>query len=452
MIGLVSSDPERRRRTESRLARLGFGVSSADTGDAELLRAERPALYVYEPAGEPLARLADVVRAAGQTPVILMSDALTTESAIAAVKIGATNCLDSMLEDHELKHAIEQAVSPAQLKLSMADSGLSAIRQREDFITASPAMAALKETAARIADADVTVLIHGESGVGKEVLARHIHSHSQVATGPFVKVNCAALPEELLESELFGHERGAFTGATRSRPGKFELANDGTILLDEISEMKLALQAKLLHVLQDGTFTRIGGTRELRSNARVCSATNQDLEKAIEAGRFREDLYFRLKVIDLFVPPLRQRPEDIDLLVDHFLDTFSAQYNRPRPRVDAEFRSRLRSHPWYGNVRELANVMKGIVVMGDLGWAESRLESKGRRTSDRPAPRQTEEDERPSLKEIGRAAAAAAERVAIVEELERTRWNRRRTARNLKVSYKTLLSRMKAFGLTGDRQ
>lgn len=416
--------------------------------DADSLRKGRPDVLLYEPAGDPLERLEVAVRDAGDTPIIVMAGDIEPHRAASAIEMGAISCFDILRPDGELKQAIDDAASPTQLELT-THLASDPSESDESFLSTSQVMASLKETAARIADADVTVLIHGESGVGKEVLARHIHRHSQVAAGPFVKVNCAALPEELLESELFGHERGAFTGATRTRPGKFELANDGTILLDEISEMKLGLQAKLLHVLQDGTFTRVGGTRELRSNARVCSATNQDLEKAIEAGSFREDLYFRLKVIDLYVPPLRHRPEDIDLLVEHFLDTFSRDYNRPRPQVDPDFRRRLLDHPWHGNVRELSNLMKGIVIMGDLNWAESRLESTVRQPQP-PKSTDTEASSRPSLKEIGRAAAATAERVAIVEELERTRWNRRRTARNLQVSYKTLLSRMKTYGLSGD--
>jgi two-component system, NtrC family, response regulator AtoC len=340
------------------------------------------------------------------------------------------------------------------------------------LLTVSPAMLALKETAARIADSDVTVLIHGESGVGKELLARYIHEASPAPAGPFVKVNCAALPEELLESELFGYERGAFTGASSQKPGRFELAGGGTILLDEISEMRLSLQSKLLHVLQDGVFTRLGGTREMRCDARICSATNANLEEAIENGRFREDLYFRLKVIDLWVPPLRQRREDILLLSDHFLKTFAFQYNRPLPVLSERFRLRLLEHPWPGNVRELINIMKGVVVMGDIDWALAQLDDRAHRpvryggSADAGRPhlvsatsgdgdvvvdRRGVHEPPPAmdLREISRRASAAAERVAILGILQATGWNRRRAARLLRVSYKTLLSKIKSLDLKG---
>ena len=318
------------------------------------------------------------------------------------------------------------------------------------FITASPAMKALQQTAASVADSDISILIRGESGVGKEVLARYIHDQSNRRHQAFIRVNCAALPETLLESELFGYEQGAFTGADSPRPGKFELANDGTILLDEIAEMRVSLQAKLLHVLQDGVFSRLGGRKEIRSDVRVLSATNRNLEKEIERGNFREDLYFRLKVIDLYVPPLRQRSEDILLLIEHFLDQYTDRYSRPRPDLSDSFRDLLLRHPWHGNVRELANLLKGIVILGDLDWAVAQLTGNSGNVVVPPVIEQRVEAEppRPSLKEVSRMAAEAAEKELIVETLDETRWNRRRAAALLQVSYKTLLSKMKRFGLS----
>jgi transcriptional regulator with PAS, ATPase and Fis domain len=317
----------------------------------------------------------------------------------------------------------------------------------KDFLAASPSMLALLRTARRIAASDVTVLIQGESGVGKEVVARYIHDHSAAAKAPFVKVNCAAIPEELLESELFGHEKGAFTGALASKPGRFEMAGSGTMLLDEISEMRVSLQAKLLGVLQDGGFMRLGGTRQIRCRARICSTTNISLEEAIEDGTFREDLYFRLKVIDLHVPPLRDRPEDTLLIAGRLLEGFAREYRRPALRLTPPLEARLLSHPWPGNVRELENLLKAAAVMGDIDWAMEQLEPRGAtsRSSMRPLARRSQARPAESLREVASRAVAEAERPAILQALEAERWNRRRAARRLSVSYKTLLKKIRDY-------
>jgi len=347
----------------------------------------------------------------------------------------------------------------------------------------SEEMAEVCELISRVADTDVTVLVRGESGTGKELVARAIHLASPRRERPFVKVNCAALPAELLESELFGFERGAFTGAVQHKPGRFEFANHGTMFLDEISEMSPLLQAKLLQVLQDGEFSRLGGKNDVHVDVRVIAATNRDLERAVAEGQFREDLFFRLNVVCITLPPLRQRRAEIPPLVEHFVEKYSEHYNKPRPELSAELTQLLLEHDWPGNIRELENVIKRFVILGtdgpvhrDLAQAMStralRLRGQplavahdrgGSVARDRgvrtpppaPAPPPAAVETAPcaasngscSLKDIARNAARDAERVLILRTLEQTRWNRREAAEILGISYKALLYKIKDSGL-----
>jgi two-component system response regulator AtoC len=302
-----------------------------------------------------------------------------------------------------------------------------------------PRMRAIRSMIESIADTDTTVLIRGESGVGKDLIARAVHSASIRNMGPFVKVNCAAIPQELLESELFGHEKGAFTGAHRRKPGQFEFANQGTIYLDEIGDLPLALQAKLLHVLQDFQFSRVGGHAPISVDARVIAATNRRLEEAMARGEFREDLYYRLNVVEIQVPPLRERRDEIPALVAWFLRKFNAQYGRQK-KLSPETLTLLAEHHWTGNVRELENVIRRMVVLAD---GERDFDSQAARTRPvRPilAPPSAAVSE--SLREIARRGAREAERHALAEVLERVRWNRAEASRILKVSYKTLLNKI----------
>src|SRR5438477_10546736 len=241
----------------------------------------------------------------------------------------------------------------------------------------SAQMRAIRTVIQNIAEPDATVLIRGESGVGKDLVARAIHAASTRRVGPFVKVNCAAIPDELLESELFGHEKGAFTGAHRRKPGQFEYANTGTLFLDEIAELPLALQAKLLHVLHDFRFTRVGGNGVIDVDARVIAATNRDLERAIDRGEFREDLYYRLNVVEIRIPPLRERREEISLLASAFLSRFNEQYGRAK-QLSSETMARLTEHSWSGNVRELENVIRRMVVLTDGEQAFEALVARQR--------------------------------------------------------------------------
>ena len=298
-----------------------------------------------------------------------------------------------------------------------------------------------------VADTDATVLIRGESGVGKELVARAIHAASSRRGGPFVKVNCAAIPQGLLESEFFGHEKGAFTGAYRRKPGQFECANRGTIYLDELGDLPLALQAKLLHVLQDFRFSRVGGHQLVEVDTRVVAATNRDLEAAMARGEFREDFYYRLNVVEIKVPPLRERREEIPALASRFLARFNSQYGRQK-QLMPEMLARLMEYPWLGNVRELENVIRRLVVLGDGEQAIEALVTRGRNGHNGHCPTPQPALVEGGLKEVGRRAAREAERKALLEVLDGVSWNRSEAARILRVSYKTLLTKISGCGLT----
>ena len=324
----------------------------------------------------------------------------------------------------------------------------------------SPAMRLLHDVIERVAGTDVTVLVWGESGVGKEIVARRLHQLSPRRELPFVKVNCAALPGELLESELFGHERGAFTGAHRVKPGKFEVANTGTMFLDEIGELPLPLQAKLLQVLQDGQFSRLGSHQDIKVDVRVISATNKNLGELIEQAGFREDLYYRLNVVNIRVPALRERIPEIPILVSHFIQQYSLQYNRPNREISPDTLRRFMEYGWPGNVRELENLVKRVVLLGNEDWVSEELAVHQERfvgTSPSHPPSEPRWASLaselvagragPGLKDIARQAASTAERALLKEVLEQVRWNRRLAARRLKISYKALLHKIRLLGL-----
>jgi len=301
------------------------------------------------------------------------------------------------------------------------------------------------EVATRVAQSDVPVLLIGESGAGKGVVARFVHDRGAFSDGPFVKVNCASLPRDLLESELFGHERGAFTGAVARKPGRFEQAAGGTILLDEIGELALDLQAKLLHVLDDNAFMRVGGTEQIPLNARVIAATNKALERAVAHDEFRDDLYFRLAVVWIEVPPLRKRPEDVIALARHFFEYCSAKYQSEGVEPDGELLERMLDYDWPGNVRELKNFVQRCVLFPDLARGSGWLRGQRPHAFDRAQDVADESDL--SLLDIGAAAAEDAERKAALATLEQTGWNRKAAARQLNVSYKTLLNKLQKWAI-----
>jgi two-component system response regulator AtoC len=327
-------------------------------------------------------------------------------------------------EVKRLKRQLEQDSDPASL------------------LFASPKLGRIVEIARQVAGTDVPVLLSGESGVGKEVLARFIHAHSGRSAKPFIKVNCAALPHDLLESELFGYERGAFTGALNEKPGKFELADKGTILLDEIAEMSSQLQAKLLHVLQDGEFTRLGGRRTVKVDARVLAATNRQMHEAVSNGEFREDLYYRLNVIGIEIPPLRERREDIPLLCSYFVDKYGPKYKSQVRHLRRELMEAFLRYDWPGNIRQLENVVKRFLILPDLQVTLDMLRET--------APEAAVPSLSPgtlNLKEVSAHAAEEAERKMVLRTLEETNWNRKQAARELGICYKALLNKLKKWGV-----
>jgi two-component system, NtrC family, response regulator AtoC len=402
-------------------------------------------------------------------PVIVMSALSEAEAVVRAMKLGANDYLPKPFEVAELDLVLRRALEgPGHRVRDVAPREASDAEAEASLLppaTLSGAMERVWSLVSRIADTDVPVLLVGESGVGKDVVARRIHATSRRSARPFVKINCAALPAELLESELFGHEKGAFTGAHAEKPGKFELADEGSIFLDEIGEMDPRLQAKLLQVLQDEEFYRVGGKRSVRVDARVLVATNRNLETAIRQGSFREDLFYRLNVVTIRVPPLRERKEEIVPLVKHFVEKYRARYRGGLEQVPAEVMERFHTYDWPGNVRELENLVRRLVVLrdpamvlGELG-SVARAAVPGLQTNaasnavrlDSPPSLHTTLPEDAPLKDVARRAARIAEREAILRALMRTGWNKRKAAKRLQISYKALLYKIKDCAIVDPR-
>ncbi len=441
------------------LPQLGYDVLLAPDGASalELLaggtQPDAILLDVMMPDMGGLETLSEIRSRVPGVPVIMLSVVRKAATVVQAMNLGAVDYLNKPFEEKELEDALERALDGAsevrEDELPESQRG----RGKSTFLWASEQMRRIREILEQIGDAGVTVLIHGESGVGKEVVARTVHELSTRSTKRFVKVNCAAVPEELLESELFGYERGAFTGATSRKPGKFEVASGGTMFLDEIGEMSPKLQAKLLQVLQDGEFSRLGGNTEVRVDVRVVAATNRNLEEMVRKGTFREDLYYRLNVVNVRVPPLRERPEEIPVLTDHFLALYSCEYGRKLVTLSEHLREGFQQYPWPGNVRELENMLKRIVVLQRedaiadevFGARASILPNGGEEDEAEPELDPTQEGV--SLREIGKRAARTAERRALRQVLYQTNWNRKKAAKILEVSYKTLLQKIKECGL-----
>jgi two-component system response regulator AtoC len=479
----------------------GYSALTVTNGDEAVRRfhSERPAavlLDVVMPgAMDGLAALAAFKKIDKDIPIIVISGQGRTNTVVQAMKLGATDFVCKPFEDAELEVLLGNALKQRQLSQEVATLR-EQLKEQSKYTMLfghSAGMAEVRDLIERVSDTDVTVLIRGESGTGKELVARALHEKSLRKDKPFVKVNCAALPTELLESELFGFEKGAFTGAIQHKPGKFEFANRGTMFLDEIGEMSFPLQAKLLQVLQDGEFARLGGKHDVQVDVRVIAATNRHLETAVAEGAFREDLYFRLNVVTINLPPLRDRREEIPLLVEHFLKKYSVQYNKQVTGVSAELHDLFAAYDWPGNVRQLENLIKRMVVLGTEAPIVKELQQPAVpiqfRTSSSasslrpvmppqpvvPPPAVAAESPAPatfaslppsaaaseamaaavaatvggnvSLKDIARTAAREAERELILRMLTRTRWNRKEAAEILGISYKALLYKIKENGL-----
>ncbi|HYL15154.1 MAG TPA: sigma-54 dependent transcriptional regulator [Terriglobales bacterium] len=309
------------------------------------------------------------------------------------------------------------------------------------------AMLAVRERLDKVAGANVPVLIHGESGTGKDIIARMIHSQSPWKTGPYVKVNCPAIPGTLLESELFGYEKGAFTGAYGTKPGRVEMAHRGTLFLDEISELDLGLQSKLLQLLQDGQFCRIGAQEDKKVEVRIVCATNRKLEEEIENGTFRQDLFYRINVVNLYLPPLRERRGDIPELAHYFLEYYNRKYNCRARALSSELMSLLQKYHWPGNIRELENLIKRYVILGNEDAVSSDLVSREQEYFNPEIPI----DGPISLKKITRQAVRELERKIILKVLQANHWNRKQAARALTISYRALLYKIRDAGLPSNR-
>lgn len=376
-------------------------------------------------------------------PVIMLSAVGQTSTIVRAMKLGASDYLTKPFEDEELSITLQKVFDKMTLVKEVQDLR-DRLDEKTDFITINAEMMRIKEIIRKIAGTDATVLILGESGVGKELIAQAVHNQSLRKQKMMVRINCAALPSELLESELFGFEKGAFTGAMRSKIGKFELANGGTIFLDEIAEMSPGLQAKLLHVLQDGEFSKLGGKRDLKVDVRVIAATNQELERAIKEGRFREDLYYRLNVVKINVPPLRERKEDIPILCQHFFKKFKQQYESDVNMFSDSLQEAFMKYSWPGNIRELENMVRRLVVLKDEKYVLKELALPAEAKAGDVAVNLSETL---SLKEISKRKAVEVERDAILKALVESNWNKKRAAEALNISYRALQYKIKEYGI-----
>ncbi len=389
-------------------------------------------------------------------PVIVLVTSSDIRTAVEAIREGVAEVLDKAASPDQLRSTLEtvlQASVHSSSAIRPSDNGgkdrIHFFRQYEQLFRRSDKMRSVERIVVEVADTNATVLIQGETGVGKELVAKAIHYLSSRFDNPWLKVNCASLPPDLLESELFGHEKGAFTGATSRKPGRFELANGGTLFLDEIGEMPLSLQSKILHVLQDNEFFRVGGRELISVDVRILAATNKNIQTMVANGLFREDLYYRLNVVNVFVPPLRERREEIPPLVEHFRAQFNRQSNRRRAELSAETMELLWAYSWPGNVRELENLIRRYIVLGDEGHLREELQVRLKVTSPQPVLVTVSIDGTQSpdgLRDIARRAAREAEKAAIKEVLDRVQWNRAAAARLLKISYKTLLSKLNEGG------
>ncbi len=504
-VAIVDDDSAFAAYLRTFLSLRGYEARCYTRGDellASMKQTEAPdvvLLDVMMPGLDGMATLRALKASRPEAQVIMLSGRNQASTIVEAVRLGAADYVVKPDDPEGLGEiALDVAIKNAIEKNRLV-SELSELRQQlsDDEDRAvwgnSEKMRAIATVIEQVADSDVTVLIRGESGVGKELVARAIHQRSTRRNRPFVKVNCAALPAELLESELFGHERGAFTGAATTRIGKFEQADGGTLMLDEIGEMKPALQAKMLHVLQDGEFTKLGSNKRIQVDVRIVAATNRDLEKMMLGGDFREDLYYRLKVIELTVPALQERRDEIATLTDFFVARYSRKYNRPARPISDTLRHLFLQYDWPGNIRELENMIKRVVILQDEQLVVREIERNMQRAlaaavpapavaamvgagvpgalgtsmppityapppppPDPDLPEETDDAGEESngdsgggsLASVAKAAAMKAERAAIEQTLRQVHWNRRKAAQILGVSYKTLLNKIKECGIS----
>jgi two-component system, NtrC family, nitrogen regulation response regulator NtrX len=423
----------------------GYRVTTVGSGgDAvALVSDEAPDLVfldIWMPGLDGLETLGAMRRVRPEVPVVMISGHGTIETAVKATRLGAYDFLEKPLSIEKTLLTIGHALERGRLERENA-SLRATIERHAQIIGDSEPMRTLREQIQTAAPTNGRVLIYGENGSGKELVARAIHGNSARAAGPFVEVNCAAIPEELIESELFGHERGAFTGALARRRGRFELASSGTLFLDEIGDMSVKTQAKVLRALEEQAFERVGGKDTVKVDVRVIAASNHDLQSLIREGRFREDLYYRLSVIPITVPPLRTRKEDIPPLVDHFVALFCAENGKRRKTLSGEALAWFLGYDWPGNVRELRNMVERLVIMSPRDVIGP---------DDVPAPLRPKEAVEVRERSL-REARDQFERAYIVNELRLNDWNMTRTAERLGIERSHLYRKLKAYGITPPR-
>jgi two-component system response regulator AtoC len=465
---VIDDDPGVRDYMEALVSRQGYQVFPAADGEEALgmLETAQPDLITLDvvlPGMDGLETLKQLKQRLPDVPVVMLSGHGQARNIVEAMRRGASDFLRKPFEVEELELAFQKALEKRALKQEVERLRGRARSETELMLLTGddPKMREIREIIEQVADTDITVLVRGDSGVGKEVVARSLFQLSDRRTRPFVKVNCAALPSELLESELFGFEKGAFTGAQKRKLGKFEYANHGTIFLDEISEMHPSLQAKLLQVLQDGEFSRLGSETDVHVDTRIIAATNRNLEEAVKDGSFREDLYYRLNVVTIHVPPLRDRKDAIPLMVDQFLQKNNEQYKKDVKQLSPETMAIFMKYHWPGNVRELENMVRRMVVLGNELAVIEEIRVSGKRYQGSQEMKDSphlealgadfSSEQGIDLKAISRRAAQLAEKGVIEKVLEQTRWNRKEAATRLQISYKALLYKMKENGLSEAR-
>jgi len=457
---IVDDEPNLRKILAAQLSRDGYDVLLAEDGEQglSLLREHHIDLVVTDlkmPKVDGMTLLREALRESPTLPIVMITAHGTVDTAVEALKIGAFDYLTKPFDKDEVRQVVAKALKTRALADEEATSEAKDVPgARFGIIGQSAGLTDLYAVLERVADSPTTVLITGESGTGKELVARALHDHSARRAKPFIKVNCAAIPKELIESELFGYERGAFTGAVSSKPGRFELAHGGTLFLDEIGEIPVEMQVKLLRALQESEFERVGGIKTIRVDVRLVAATNRDLKKLISQSAFREDLFYRLNVVSLRLPALRERTSDIPLLVEHFLSKFNERLKKHVTGVEPEALDLLSAYGWPGNIRELENVMERAVLFcdgqklraddlpGELRGPGGSLAPQ----SDAPAADMNLPSEG-GLKEHVKVAMSRLERDLVSRALKQTNGNVTHAARLLKISRKGLQLKMKELGL-----
>src|SRR5664279_643779 len=449
-ILIVDDEPGMRRYLQTVLELDSYKISTAANGDEALekIKRDQPDVVLLDmvmPGADGLETLKRIRESRPTTKVVMLSCVRDTRKVAMAMRLGAHDYLSKPVQKEEMDDVLRFCIEHPGPTVAGAGEAIEVV-QGVYFFAATEQMRLIRAQAMQVARFDFPVLLLGESGTGKEVLAQLIHKYSERAHRTFLKVNCAAMPSELLESELFGYEPGAFTGAVKAKPGKFEICNKGTILLDEIGEMSPALQAKLLQVLQDGQFSRLGGRHSVKVDVRVLAATNINMAAGIANKSFREDLYYRLSSFVMNMPSLRERKEEIPMMLRHFMIQVAERYACPLLPLSSRLVRACENYPWPGNVRELENFVKRYLVLGDEDGAVTELENGSEKVV-APITPLGPNVQRPDLKQIVKSLKNGAEMEAIAQALEENGWNRKRAAGVLNISYKALLYKIRQYDI-----